>query len=191
MFGKSKSWTILITLCMLTLLVAGVVYAATYINQHDGPNWDDANNVYTFGVCSDTAYGETVCTQYTTDGTDLQYTGNNPSTWNGTKAQCVYQNDTTCTYYWLCTLPETANATIKYRFYVVNQSANGDCSYNGDVYYGQGTNPSSFNTGPNAVTLSSFSASGAMGKGRWIGSFAGVAAVLAAAGIFLKRRYES
>jgi hypothetical protein len=47
------------------------------------------------------------------------------------------------------------------------------------------------NGAPTAITLSSFSASGAVGKDRWVGGLAGVVAVLAAAGIFLKRRYES
>ena len=160
MFKKPKLRKIVVAICALALLMGGVVYASTYFSVHDGPTWDDGNNIYRTGVCSDTAYGETACTQYTTDGTDLSYSGNNPSTWNGTKLSCSWaDNDTTCPdtgqtdAYWRCDIPETASATIKYRFYVVNQTASGNCSYNGAVYYGQGTSQSSFNTGPSAITL--------------------------------------
>lgn len=158
MFKLSKPWKITAVVCAFIMLTAGIVYASTYINVHDGPTWQDAQNRYRTGVCSDTAFGETVCVQYTTDGTDLSFTGNNPSSWNGTKTACAYENSTTCTHYWYCDIPETANATINYRFYVVNQTAGGNCSYNGDVYYGQGTSQSSFTTGPNAVTLFSLNA---------------------------------
>lgn len=140
-------------MAFFSLAVVGVVLASTFINVHDGPTWDDANNVYVTGICSDTAYGEQVCTQYTTDGTALQHDGNNPSLWNGTKVGCTFKDNTTCTSYWQCGIPETANATINYQFYVVNQDAGNNCNYNGNVYYGQKTADASFQTGPNAVTL--------------------------------------
>ena len=91
MFKKPKLRKIVVAICALALLMGGVVYASTYFSVHDGPTWDDGNNIYRTGVCSDTAYGETACTQYTTDGTDLSYSGNNPSTWNGTKLSCSWR----------------------------------------------------------------------------------------------------
>lgn len=182
--------TFLITLIGL-LILASVAYAASYISIYSGPEWDQPHTVYSSEICTNTAFGETTCVQYTTDGETLLYGGNNPSFWNGTKAPCVWlNNDETCPdtgdtdACWRCTIPETPNATINYRFYVVNQIAGGNCAADGNVYYGQGTSPGTFNTGPNALDFTSLGGQGFF----FLTIFIGTGAVIAGFFIWKHKR---
>ncbi len=144
-------------LTALLSLIATNTFAATFINVVNGPTWLGQGNGYTTTVCTDTAFGETVYTQITTDGTPL--TGNNntnptiDASWNGNIIACSFSvfEPAICggagsgASSWTCTFPDTPNATLTFRFLVTNQS--------GD-WYGQQTNTGSpFNTGPLAVTM--------------------------------------
>lgn len=173
--SKTK-WTVFLRVLgasvMLTFLLASSVFSATSISIHDGPNWTD-NSGYFFGVCVDTAYGETACLNYTTDGTPLTVPSGSPPSprpfsWVGTKVACSFVDyGTTCgtgISYWRCPaspgfIPEVTSGTVNYAAYVVNEAAAGNCNTNVEwQFYGVRT-AGTFNTGPNAVTLGTFSAS--------------------------------
>ncbi len=157
---------------VFSLVLSGAIYASSYITHNDGPVWTPPVG-YVSGVCSDTAYGETVCLQYTTDGTALNYPNNNPSVWNGVKTACGWSNNgapcTDSNAYWRCTIPQTADATINYRFYVVNQTAGSNCAYDGDVYYSVGTDSATLLTGPTALNVASLSGKNSLALALFIG----------------------
>ncbi len=125
----------------LSLLVAGIVNAATNISQHDGPNYHANEGYYTFGVCSDTGFNEKVYMQYTTDGSNLT---NPPDTGNGNKLLCMYTNSSVCVSYWTCTMADAPGHVINYRFYTTNSAGQ---------YTNLATPQRTFTTGTLAVTL--------------------------------------
>lgn len=159
-------------LLMLAATV-GAVHAATTLYFHDGPNWHQSTNTYTFGACADTVVGETVRMQYTTDGSDLT---NPPNAGNGTRITCLYTNNSTCAgvNYWTCSIPDTSGLTVKYRFYVMTAA---------NVWSGLMTPQRFFTTGELAVTLNTLAAESASPTPDWLLPALGLMATAGAAGI--------
>ncbi len=122
--------------------------AATAITHQDGPRYNPGSAQYLFGVCADTAAGESVHTQYSTDGTPV---GDPPQSGTGSRVICTLTSDPGCASgrYWLCTIPDVRGATIWYRFYVLNAS---------EQFTGLVTPAGSFYTGSTAVRLNTFDA---------------------------------
>ncbi len=126
----------------------GAAYAASALYFHDGPNWHQSGNYYSFGVCSDTQVGEKVWLQYSTDGNDLT---NPPNAGNGIHAMCDYADAITCpgASYWRCRMPDNSGLTVKYRFYVLTAV---------NTWSGLVTPQRFFTTGELAVRVNSLSA---------------------------------
>jgi hypothetical protein len=66
----------------------------------------------------------------------------------------------------------------------VNETANGDCAANSDVYYGQETPLGTFNTGPNALNFASLGGRGLF----FVTIFIGTGAVIAGFFIWKHKR---
>ena len=158
---------VIIVLSALTLF-ASVAQAATSITHQDGPRYTPGSAQYVFGVCADTASGESAYAQYTTDGS---LPGDPPQTGNGSRNVCMLTNDPSCASgrYWLCALPDVRGATIWYRFYLLNT---------GGQFTGLMTPTESFYTGSTAVTQRELSAAPAS---TGITPLVGVAAAVVAA----------
>jgi hypothetical protein len=158
-------------LCALALVaataLAAVALAATSITHQDGPRYLPGSAQYQFGVCADTATGETVHTQYTSDGSPP---GDPPDSGTGSRSGCTLTSDPGCTggRYWLCAIPDARSVTLKYRFYALTA----DGQFTGLV-----TPIESFYTGSTAVTLLNFDAQPTSNR---LLSLAGVALIAAA-----------
>jgi hypothetical protein len=143
------------------LLTVITVYAATFITVVEGPDWQGSGNGYEATICTNTAFGETVYTQTTTDGSALTGDINtNPTahaSWNGTVVACnfgQFEPGGNCggsgsgEGTWICSFDDTPDAIINYRYLVANQS---------NDWYGLETG-GTIETGPTAVTLQSLTA---------------------------------
>ena len=131
-----------------------------------------------FGVCADTASGESAYAQYTTDGS---LPGDPPQT--GSSHACILTNDPSCASgrYWLCTLPDVRGVTIWYRFYLLNT---------GGQFTGLMTPTESFYTGSTAVTQRELSAQ-PVSNGPLLFAGAALAAAAAALAMTIVRLRQS
>jgi len=128
----------------LLVVLVGTVYA--YINfKTDGPDhWTDPG--YEWDVSADAGYGNAVCIQWSTNG---------GLTWE--RAECTWNGPPDDK--WLCIIPGNYNnATVIYQFYKDVDSD--DCAVSGNEW--EWTDQPSFDTGPNAITLTSFTAASAL-----------------------------
>ena len=174
---------ILLAAALLSIAVftARDAFAASTLYFHDGPNWHQSGNYYSFGACADTQVGEKVWLQYSTDGSDLTLP---PNAGNGTRTECALTNTTTCpaASYWTCAIPDNSGLTVKYRFYVMTPV---------NTWSGLVTPQRFFTTGELAVTLNDLSARSVLsvpdGALPLTVLFV-VAVIIAAAGGLLRRR---
>ncbi|HEY90194.1 MAG TPA: hypothetical protein G4N98_10800 [Thermoflexia bacterium] len=138
MFEKSKLWRATVMAGVLVLMLVGTVYA--YINfKTDGPDrW--ANPGYEWDVSADAGSGNAVCIQWSTNG---------GSSWD--RAECSWVGPASDA--WECVIPNNySSATVMYQFYKDVDTDN--CTVDSDEW--EWTDQFSFDTGPNALTLVSF-----------------------------------
>lgn len=172
-----RRWAVPIVVALVSLVSVTVVYAASFVTPLTGPVWNNSGNTYTFTVCSNTNPSDNIC---------MEYDVNNSNSF--TAISCSFTSLDTCTgsggstgSTWTCVAPEVANATpFRYQFFRTNS---GGCN-NGSLFTGFST----FNTGPNAITLRSIQASPAAAAALPLAGV-GVAAVsLAGAAVIWRRR---
>ena len=136
----------IIAAILLILTVVTTAYAGITFMNVTGPVWDDPGDVYTFTVDVSAITNPTkqVCMQYDIGSGDVvvQCACNAPSCTSGTGVGT-----------WVCSIPETANATISWRMGGWTAGGGGNCGSETDLI-GSG----SFSTGPTAVSLTSAAA---------------------------------
>ncbi len=159
---KMRLWLIVLALLMLS---STSVYAYIHNINTSGPDtW--INPGYRWNLNSDTAFGESVCIQWSTDG-GVNWSRNRCSASGGDA--------------WSCDIPNNLNSqTVKYQFY--KDAWDDNCAIGGNEK--EWTAQWDFSTGPNAITLQSLSATAAA----WPLAGAAVAALGGLGGLALWRR---
>jgi hypothetical protein len=141
-------------LILLSLLVAAVVTvsAAGTIDSVSGPDWDGSNYQWTVEVSQLSNPDKYICLDYVATGSNAQ-SGNilcacaNPDPTDG----CV-----NATGQWICTLGAIPDATINWEVDCFTSASENVCGGETDC---SGSSSGEFQTGPTAVSLSSFTAS--------------------------------